>query len=245
MDRDGHGLQIDAHRESVCARHMSARTRGAALLIFAVGTTLSTMACRSARTASMPSPGADAPIVQPGAPGEAPREVPPSRVDALPQPGFTAADAAFMQGMIGHHAQAIEMTDLLRTRTASDDMRKLAMRIEVSQADEIKMMQHWLEARGQPVPGVHAMHMHATLMPGMLTPDEMSRLAAARGPAFDRLFLEGMIKHHAGALTMVQQLFATPGAAQESEMFAFASDVDADQRMEIDRMQEMLKELPK
>ncbi len=154
-----------------------------------------------------------------------------------------------MQGMIGHHAQALEMTALVPSRTASDDMRKLALRIEVSQADEIKMMQHWLEARGQEVPGPHAMHAHGatgvTLMPGMLTADEMERLAAARGLEFDRLFLRGMIKHHGGALIMVRDLFATPGAGQEAEMFAFASDVDADQRMEIDRMTLMLEELPK
>jgi uncharacterized protein (DUF305 family) len=125
-------------------------------------------------------------------------------------------------------------------------MRKLGLRIEVSQADEIKMMQHWLQARGQEVPGPHAMHMHgATLMPGMLTPEEMQRLAEAKGPEFDRLFLEGMIKHHGGALTMVHDLFATAGAGQESEIFGFASDVDADQRMEIDRMDAMLKELQK
>jgi uncharacterized protein (DUF305 family) len=152
----------------------------------------------------------------------------------------------FMQGMIGHHAQAIEMVDLLRTRTNSEEMRKLGLRIEVSQADEIKMMQTWLQARGQEVPGPHAMHMHgATLMPGMLTPEEMNRLAEAKGPEFDRLFLEGMIKHHGGALTMVHDLFSTAGAGQDSEIFGFASDVDADQRMEIDRMDAMLKELQK
>ena len=151
-----------------------------------------------------------------------------------------------MQGMIGHHAQALEMTDLLKTRSADPDMKKLAQRIELSQADEIKMMQEWLRARGQPVPDAHAHHAHgATLMPGMLTPDEMARLAAATGPAFDKLFLESMIKHHAGALTMVKELFSTPGAGQESEIFAFASDVDADQRMEIDRMGAMLRERQK
>jgi uncharacterized protein (DUF305 family) len=151
-----------------------------------------------------------------------------------------------MQGMIGHHGQAIEMTALLASRTVREDMRKLAQRIEVSQADEINMMQRWLEARGQDVPGPHAMHMHgATLMPGMLTAEEMARLASAKGDEFDRLFLEGMIKHHAGALTMVQDLLSTPGAGQESEIFAFASDVEADQRMEIDRMGAMLKELQK
>lgn len=153
-----------------------------------------------------------------------------------------------MQGMIGHHAQALEMTALLATRTQSDDMRKLAGRIEVSQADELKMMQEWLTRRGEPVPDPHAHHMPgAKLMPGMLTMEEMGRLAAAKGTTFDRLFLELMIKHHDGALIMVKELFSTAGAGQEPEIFAFASDVDADQRMEIDRMAAMLntlKELP-
>jgi len=198
------------------------------------------------RTSPPSSTRPTAPIVQPGAPGESSRVIPPDKAADLPRPGFTAADVTFMQGMIGHHAQAIEMTDLLRTRTSSEEMKKLALRIAVSQADEITMMQHWLEARGQAVPGPHAMHMHgATLMPGMLTPEEMNRLAEANGTMFDRLFLEGMIKHHGGALTMVKNLFATPGAGQDSEIFAFASDVDADQRMEIDRMNAMLKELEK
>ena len=151
-----------------------------------------------------------------------------------------------MQGMIGHHAQALEMCALLKSRTSRDDMRLLAQRIEISQADEIRMMQEWLRARGAEVPDEHAHHAHgAALMPGMLTPDEMRRLAAASGAEFDRLFLEFMIKHHAGALTMVNDLFSQPGAGQESEIFAFASDVDADQRMEIDRMGAMLKEREK
>jgi uncharacterized protein (DUF305 family) len=145
-----------------------------------------------------------------------------------------------MQGMIGHHAQAIEMTDLLATRTQSEDMRKLAQRIDVSQTDEIKMMEEWLKRRGAPLPDPHAHHHGGKLMPGMLTAEEMGRLAAAKGDAFDRLFLEFMIKHHEGALVMVQELFATSGAGQEPEVFAFANDVDADQRMEIDRMRFML-----
>jgi uncharacterized protein (DUF305 family) len=119
-------------------------------------------------------------------------------------------------------------------------MRKLGMRIEVSQEDEIKMMQTWLRDRGQPLPDPHAHHAGGALMPGMLTMEEMSRLAAARGPGFDRLFLEGMIKHHGGAITMVEELFATPGAGQDGDIYAFASDVVADQRMEIDRMGAML-----
>ena len=196
--------------------------------------------CGSASSGSAP------PVIQPGAPGQQDKVLTADTASALPQPKFSAADVTFMQGMIHHHSQAIDMVELLYQRTASDDMRKLAKRIEVSQNDELGMMRRWLEARGQEVPGPHAHHMPgAPLMPGMLTPDEMAKLATVKGPEFDRLFLEGMIKHHSGALTMVADLFATAGAAQGSEIFAFASDVDADQRMEIDRMSAMLKELQK
>jgi uncharacterized protein (DUF305 family) len=181
------------------------------------------------------------PLVQPGAPGQSGRVITASQAVDLSKVRYTDADVRFMQGMIGHHAQALEMAALLPSRTSREDMRLLALRIEVSQADEIKMMQRWLEVRGQQVPSIHALHAHgATLMPGMLTADEMSRLAESKGPEFDRLFLTGMIKHHGGALTMVRELFSTPGAGQESDIFAFASDVDADQRMEIDRMGAML-----
>jgi uncharacterized protein (DUF305 family) len=181
--------------------------------------------------------------VQPGAPGEATRVIGAAAAADTSRVRHTAGDVRFMQGMIGHHAQAVEMTDLVESRTSSDAMRKLAQRIQVSQADEIKMMERWLSARGGEIPSAHAHHaMGAMLMPGMLTAEEMARLTAATGREFDRLFLEGMIKHHQGALVMVKDLFATPGAGQESEIFAFASDVDADQRMEIDRMRVMLKE---
>jgi uncharacterized protein (DUF305 family) len=133
------------------------------------------------------------------------------------------------------------MVALLKTRTAREDMKLLGQRIEISQADEIEMMRDWLRARGQALPDAHAHHAHgAKLMPGMLTAEEMTALAAASGPAFDRLFLEGMIRHHGGALTMVAELFSTPGAGQESEIYAFASDVEADQQMEITRMRRML-----
>jgi uncharacterized protein (DUF305 family) len=183
-------------------------------------------------------------IVQPGAPGTPSRVVTATEALDLAQVRHTPADVRFMQGMIGHHAQALEMTALLPGRTSSDGMRKLAQRIEVSQADEIKMMEEWLRRRGEPLPDPHAHHAPgATLMPGMLTAEQMGRLSAARGVDFDRLFLESMIKHHEGALTMVENLFAAPGAGQESEIFAFASDVDADQRMEIERMDAMLATL--
>jgi uncharacterized protein (DUF305 family) len=234
------------------------RTPGFSIALLLV----SALAAADCRSVSPPPPSA--PIVQPGAPGE------PSRVVDAPAarqgPSFTAADVAFMQGMIHHHAQAVDMVELLKTRTNSDDMKKLGQRIELSQADEITMMRKWLEARGQQDPAFamamaekpgsaattaekpdeHAHHMaDGPMMPGMLTTEQMDRLAAARGPAFDRLFLEFMIQHHAGALTMVKDLFATPGAAQDADVFAFASDVDADQRMEIARMTAMLKELQK
>ncbi|MCC7242955.1 MAG: DUF305 domain-containing protein [Acidobacteria bacterium] len=164
----------------------------------------------------------------------------------LSKVGFTEADVKFMQGMIGHHQQAIEMAVLLPSRTSREDMKLLARRIEVSQADEIQMMQGWLRARGQTLPDPHAHHLHgATLMPGMLTMEEMVRLEAAGGVEFDRLFLEGMITHHGGALTMVHELFATPGAGQDGGVFAFASDIEADQQMEIDRMGAVLRELQK
>jgi uncharacterized protein (DUF305 family) len=197
--------------------------------------------CRTAHPDRPVADGGRPPIVQPGAPGEASHVISADRAADLSQVQYTGADIKFMQGMIGHHAQAIEMVELLKTHSRNDDMKKLGLRIELSQDDEIKMMQHWLETRGQQVPSRTAMHMHgATLMPGMLTSDEMSRLGDAKGAEFDRLFLEGMIKHHGGALTMVEDLLASPGAAQESEVFAFVSDVEADQRMEIDRMGAML-----
>jgi uncharacterized protein (DUF305 family) len=191
-------------------------------------------ACRSAGSAAPP-------ILQPGAPGSDSRVVSSEKAADLSKVQHTPADVRFMQGMIGHHAQAIEMVALLGTRTAREEMKLLAKRIEVSQADEIKMMQDWLTRRGQALPDPHAHHAHgATLMPGMLTAEEMRRLGDAKGDAFDRLFLESMIKHHEGALVMVSELFASPGAGQEADVFAFASDVEADQRMEIERMGAML-----
>jgi len=210
-------------------------SRRIASLLSIVAAVMAVASCRTPPSASRP------PIVQPGAPGESSRVIGAAAAADLSHVQFTPADVRFMQGMIGHHAQALEMTALLQSRTRSDDMRKLALRIEVSQADEIKMMQDWLKRRGQPLPDPHAHHAPgATLMPGMLTAQDMTRLAAAAGPEFDRLFLEFMIKHHDGALIMVTELFATAGAGQEAEIFAFASDVDADQRMEIDRMRGML-----
>jgi uncharacterized protein (DUF305 family) len=210
-------------------------------------------ACRSANPAAGVGPAAgSAPtpagpgLIQPGAPGMAGRAVSVAEATDLSKVGFTPADVRFMQGMIGHHQQAIEMAALLPARTSRDDMKLLARRIEVSQLDEIQMMQEWLKSRGQSLPDPHAHHQHgAVLMPGMLTQEQMTQLTAAKGVEFDRLFLEGMIRHHGGALTMVRELFDSPGAGQDSDIFAFASDVEADQQMEIDRMGALLKELQK
>ena len=164
------------------------------------------------------------------------------------RPPYTSADVRFMQGMIRHHAQAIVMAALAQTRAARNDVKVLAGRIDVAQRDEIATMERWLRDRRETVPGADAGH-HAAgpqghapddLMPGMLTPDQLTQLGQATGPEFDRLFLTFMIQHHEGALTMVTELFASPGAGQDPTIFRFASDVEADQTTEIDRMHAML-----
>ena len=194
-------------------------------------------ACRAAGGPATP------PLIQPGAPGETSRVITPEKAVDLPAVRPTIDDVRFMQGMIGHHAQALEMTALVAARSGRDDVKLMAQRITLSQADEIKMMQEWLASRGEQVPDAHAHH--GVLMPGMLTDEEMSRLAGATGAEFDRLFVELMIKHHGGALTMVEALLGHPGAGQDPELFAFASDVDVDQRGEIARLAAVLKELSK
>jgi uncharacterized protein (DUF305 family) len=170
-----------------------------------------------------------------------------ARADSVRR-SYTTADVEFMTHMIGHHAQAIEMANLAPSHGASASVRILAERIINAQKDEIATMQRWLRVRQQPVPEAKSagmtMSMHADghgmLMPGMLTEDQMRRLDQARGPEFDRLFLTFMIQHHKGALTMVQHLFGSHGAAQEDTIFKFASDVSADQSTEVARMQTML-----
>jgi uncharacterized protein (DUF305 family) len=197
-------------------------------------------------------------VVQPGAPGQPTRTLPPSTRATLPP--RSPADVRFMQGMIMHHAQAVEMTALIESHTTTKDLRTLAARISRSQSDEIKFMKRWLEARadtGEPLsptmremPGMdmnsmdrssHAMPMPMpALMPGMLTKKQMEALKKAKGKEFDRLFLTGMIQHHRGALIMVKDLFDVAGAGQDAELFNFATDVDSGQRAEIRIMQTML-----
>jgi len=187
---------------------------------------------------------AQTPIVQPGAPGEPSREISAEEASDLAGIRFTDADVKFMQGMISHHAQAVEMTELLASQSGRDVMQRLAERIELSQEDEIAMMQEWLRSRGQDVTALDAHHAPGwEPMPGMLTEEDMGRLEQAEAAEFDRLFLELMIEHHQGALTMVDTLLAQRGAAQDSQLFAFTSDITSDQRMEIDRMDAMLAEL--
>ena len=174
-----------------------------------------------------------------------------ARADSVRHP-YTAADVDFMSHMIGHHAQAIVMADWAPTHGASPSVRTLAARIINAQQDEIATMQRWLQDRRQPVPeaGATGMKMrmngahHMMLMPGMLTQDQMRQLDQAKGSEFDRLFLTFMIQHHRGAVTMVQDLFGTYGAAQDETVFKFANDVNVDQSTEIARMQTMLAALP-
>jgi uncharacterized protein (DUF305 family) len=164
----------------------------------------------------------------------------------------SAADVHFMTGMIPHHAQAVKMALWVPARSARNDVKLMAERMLVSQLDEIALMRMWLADRGQPVPAPDATHMrmehggtvHDMLMPGMLRDDELAQLERASGLEFDRLFLTFMILHHQGALAMVNDLFATPGAAQDDLVYEFATDVRADQHMEIRRMQDILDSLP-
>ena len=167
---------------------------------------------------------------------------------------YTAADVHFMPAMIGHHAQALQMSRLAPTRAASPAVRTLAERIINTQQDEIATLQQWLRDRGQPVPEVHAGgtpmahgaehgHGHGHSMPGMLTEAQMKQLEQAKGAEFDRLFLTYMIQHHRGGVTMVTELFGAQGAAQDETVFKMASDINVDQTTEIARMQKMLAEL--
>ena len=165
------------------------------------------------------------------------------------RPAYTAADVYFMSGMIGHHAQAVLMAGWPASHGASPAVKALSERIVVGQRDEIALMQAWLRERREPVPDGDPSHYtmtgmdHSKLMPGMLTGEQLAKLDAARGNAFDRLFLTYMIQHHQGAIAMVEQLFASQGAAQDDNVFEFASDVHVDQITEIDFMTKMLAAL--
>ncbi|MDY6923674.1 MAG: DUF305 domain-containing protein [Pseudomonadota bacterium] len=216
--------------------------------------------------------GQTPPIFNPGAPGQASRVISADEAVALSRTTFNSADVAFMQHMIVHHAQAVEMVDLLRDHGADATVKLLGERIALSQAAEMAIMREWLTVRGQSVemaamnhaghgapaapaaaaaghdhhamaPPAQASAEDTPVMPGMLSPRQMRTLAASRGAAFDRLFLEGMIQHHQGALDMVDALLATPDAAEDPTLSDFASAVVADQSAEILRMQNLLYDL--
>ncbi len=219
-------------------------------LVFGVALVLAGVAGMQAQQAGTPA------IVQPGAPGQATKTLPAGTTGKIAlKPA--KADIDFMQGMVMHHGQAVEMTALIEARTQNPEVRALGKKISVSQTDEMGYMKRWLTARGQApeMPGMGGMagmdmagmdHSHMDMsmpmMPGMLTPAQMDALRKSSGAEFDRLFLTGMIQHHTGALVMVKELFDTPGAGQDSELFDFATDVDNTQKAEIRIMQGMLKE---
>lgn len=213
-----------------------------------------------------------APIVQPGAPGQRSKTLSPKSLHTAPRPPLDV-DVAFMQGMIHHHAQAVEMVELLRTRAESPALKAFGEKIAVSQTDEIQFMKNWLGDHGKASSMSHAGMNHEGMdhanmdhmnmagmdhsaktaaeldsmadmppMPGMLTPEQMKALAATKGAEFDRLFLTGMIQHHTGALTMVDDLFRNPAAAQDSVLYDFATDITNTQSAEIEIMKKMLEQ---
>lgn len=235
----------DASQDRFCRKLGLVRAvliRPAMLLAASISTVVFCCAARAQR-----SKPAEPVIVQPGAPGSPTRRLPASTRAVLPP--LSSADVKFMQGMILHHAQAVEMTAMIPSHTQNKDLRSLGARISSSQSDEIKFMQRWLAARGEPIPKptmkMANMEMPAqpeALMPGMLTSEQMDALRNANGIEFDRLFLQGMIQHHNGALAMVKDLFDTAGAGQDAELFNFATDADNTQKAEIRIMQNLLKD---
>jgi uncharacterized protein (DUF305 family) len=201
----------------------------------------------AAQDAGRPAGGAPV-VVQPGAPGQPTKILPTTTHASLPP--LAPADVEFMQGMIMHHTQAVEMTAMMPSHTDNKALGELGARISSSQQDEIKFMQRWLAQRGQAtsmpgamagMPGMDKNGGAMALMPGMLTAQQMDALGKARGAEFDHLFLTGMIQHHNGALIMVKDLFNTAGAGQDADIFNFATDADNTQRAEIKIMQGMLE----
>jgi uncharacterized protein (DUF305 family) len=206
---------------------------------------LSCCACFIVTAPASAQSASPAPIVEPGPPGQLSKTLPPHTKPTVAPPN--PADISFMQGMIMHHNQAVTMTALIPTHTTNPAVIEIGKKISLSQTSEMEFMKHWLEARHQPtdmaMPGMPDMDMSGKpmpLMPGMLTPAQMTALEHAHGPRFDDLFLHGMIQHHTGALTMVDDLFHSPGAGQDADLFDFATDVDNTQRAEIRIMQNIL-----
>lgn len=206
----------------------------------ALNGSLSFPACAQQKDSAAPA------VVQPGAPGQPTKTLSPTTKGTVPP--RSPADVEFMQGMIMHHQQAVEMTALIPSHTENKNLQSLGARISSSQSSEIRFMQRWLAARGEALsmamPGMPEMDRSGRpmpLMPGMLSAEQMDALRKANGPEFDRLFLTGMIQHHNGALVMVKALFDTAGAGQDADIFNFATDADNTQRAEIKIMESMLQ----
>ena len=206
--------------------------------------------CLLLSSCAMAGEGSGPRLVQPGAPGEPSRVLSAEESELAPPALVTTADVRFMQGMIAHHAQALTVSRFVPSRAEGEGVRLLAERIERSQGDEMALMERWLAARGEDIPGptvgyqIQSSGGQPVLMPGMLTVDELAELEESSAADFDRLFLVYMIRHHEGALTMVRELFASEGAGEEGVIFEFAVDVDSDQRIEIARMVRMLTGSP-
>ena len=217
------------------------RARARAGLVAAVVTAALAGCSSSSETKAALDP--DVRHLQAGAPGE-PNTVLTEAPDAV-QVGssFTAEDAAFLEGMRAHHLQALEMTALVPQRAGREDLRLFAERMHISQEGEVELVDGWLEEHEAALErlgeehGGHDQHDDHADMPGMLTPAELDAMEAATGERFVQLFLIGMTKHHRGALQMVGDLLATEGAASDPRLYRFATDVDSDQRIELDRLQ--------
>ncbi len=206
------------------------------------------MLCAASASAQQPAQPS-VPLYQPGAPGQAGKSTN-GPVVGTAQREPTKADFDFMEGMIMHHNQAVTMVSLMKGRSQNPQLLEFGQRISISQTDEMKFMRRWLEQRGHPIAddgmaGMDMPGMDAEMppMPGMLSARQMDALRKAKGTEFDRLFLTGMIQHHTGALTMVKDLFDTPGAGQDPQLFDFTADVDVTQRGEIGAMQGLLEKL--
>jgi uncharacterized protein (DUF305 family) len=183
-----------------------------------------------------------APVVQLGGPGETNRVLTSDEIDALDVPGYTDADVGFVHGMIAHHEQAIEMAAMVEQRAERDDLSQFAERIDVSQRDEIAQLEAWLTARDELRSEEEHLE-HGELMPGMLTDAELAQLEAASGARFDELFLQYMIRHHEGAVAMVEELLTGGFGGQEPTLFQLAQHIELDQQVEIARMKQLLTEL--
>lgn len=203
---------------------------------------LPTIGCSGSDSESTTS--SESPVVQLGAPGESSRVLTDEEIDAVPVPTYSQTDVDFVHGMLAHHEQALIMTAFVAERSTNDQLALFVERLDISQTDEIVLMEKWLDERGENLPAGNSGHMaHMGLMPGMLSDDEISQLEQASGADFDRMFLEFMTRHHEGALVMVDDLFNSDEGGLETSIFQLASHIVSDQDIEISRMATMTDEL--